>query len=255
MARKKKILVVASNYGVWNEELQAPWDILTAVGHELTIATPQGKKPLPLAASVDPEFVDPVQQYKVNTPEACARMKALLATDVWDHPLKLADARMADYDAIVGVGGLGADLDLANNSALHRLLLEGWHTGKLLCCICFSVAALVFARDPERGFKSLIYGRRMTAHPRAWEFKTNVTYELYGAEPDNHGTDVMTPGFLLPLQDLAIDAVGPGGRVFSDPHTSRENPCVIYDHPFITGCSVESSILYGREIARVLETM
>ena len=72
----KKILVVASNYGVWNEELQAPWDILTDAGHALTICTPLGKKPLPLAVSVDPDFIDPIQNYKVNIPYACNRMKA-----------------------------------------------------------------------------------------------------------------------------------------------------------------------------------
>ena len=251
----KNILIVASNNGVWNEELQAPWDILKAAGHRLTLATPLGKKPLPLAASVEPDFVDPVQKYKVNSPEACRRVRELLASSEWDHPLKIAEARMADYDAIVMVGGLGADLDLANNPALHNLILEGISTGKLIGAMCFSVGALVFTRDPNNNFRSVVYGRKITAHPRDWDFKTNVTYELYDTTPDNHGTDLLSPGFVLPLQDLAIDAVGPNGMVFSDPSTSRENPCVIYDHPFITGCSVESSIAYGQKIAEVLSKM
>ena len=34
-----KILVIASNYGVWAEELQAPWDALNRAGHRLTLAT------------------------------------------------------------------------------------------------------------------------------------------------------------------------------------------------------------------------
>jgi putative intracellular protease/amidase len=250
----KKVLVVASNYGVWNEELQAPWDILREAGHQLTIATPQGKKPLPLAISVDPDFVDPVQKYKVNTPEACRRMKELIASDEWASPLRIANAKMADYDAIVLVGGLGADLDLANNPALHKLLLEGYDTNKLLCAICFSVAALVFTRDPKNKFRSVLYGKRITAHPRAWDFTDTVSYELYNAAEDNPGTDVITPGFLIPLQDVATDAVGPEGMCFSDPNTNRENPSVVYDSPFITGCSVESSIAYGRKIVEVLET-
>ena len=33
----KKILIVASNYGVWAEELQAPWDILKKAGHQPTL--------------------------------------------------------------------------------------------------------------------------------------------------------------------------------------------------------------------------
>jgi putative intracellular protease/amidase len=251
----KKILFVASNYGVWNEELQAPWDILAQAGHELFMATPQGKKPLPLAISMDPDFVDPIQQYKVNTPEACTRMNALLAADVWDAPIKIADAAMQDYDALVMVGGLGADIDLANNPALHRLILEGYRLGKLICAICFSVGALTFTRDPKNDYKSLVYGRKITAHPRAWDFKADVSYELYQTTTENAGTDVVTPGFLLPLEDVARDAVGPDGQVFADPATSRENPSVVYDHPFITGCSVESSIAYGEKIAEVLERL
>lgn len=248
----KKILFVASNYGVWNEELQAPWDILHGAGHELSMATPQGKKPLPLAISVDPEFVDPIQKYKVNTPHACSRMKDLLAGDVWDRPFKLQDVHMDGYDALVMVGGLGADIDLANNPELHRLILEGYATDKLICAICFSVAALIFTRDPENSYRSVIYGRKITAHPRAWDFKADVSYELYMANDDNRGTDVITPGFLLPLQDIAVDAVGPRGHVAADPQTGREHPSVVYDHPFLTGCSVESSIAYGDKIKAVL---
>ena len=179
-------------------------------------------------------------------------MKEYIASGEWANPLKLSEANMDDYETIVMVGGLGADLDLANNPALHELIFDGIKKGKLICAICFSVAALVFTRDPERDYKSVVYGKRITAHPRAWDFKANVSYELYNATADNSGTDAVTPGFLIPLQDVATDAVGPDGRCFSDPTTSRENPSVVYDRPFITGCSVESSIAFGEKIAEVL---
>ena len=73
----KKILVCASNYGFWGEELQAPWDALSEAGHKVTLATPKGKKPLPLKISVDPDFVDIVQNYKTNPKEVCDRIKEL----------------------------------------------------------------------------------------------------------------------------------------------------------------------------------
>jgi putative intracellular protease/amidase len=252
----KRVLVVASNCGVWNEELQAPWDILSAAGHQLTMATPQGRTPLPLAVSMDPSFVDPIQDYRVNTPHACDRMTALLDSGVWDSPKALADVSMQDFDAIVMVGGLGADLDLANNPELHRLILEGVRLGdRLIAAICFSVGALVFTRDPDNEFHSIIWGRHVTAHPRAWDFRSGTTYDLFRAPPDNKGTDLVSPGFLLPLQDIAVDAVGPSGSVLSDPTTSREKPAVVVDLPFITGCSVESSIAYGEAVAAALARM
>ncbi len=247
-----RVLIGATNYGVWAEELQAPWDALTEAGHSVTLATPAGKKPLPLKVSVDPEFVDPVQRYDVNPPEVCARVKQLVAGDDWNHSVRFADVSMAEFDMIVLAGGLGAMLDLGNNPAVHRLILEALRADRLVGAICYAVAALIFTRDPRSDHRSVIHGKTVTAHPRDWDFMSDCGYDLYEATPDNTGTDVITPGFLFPLQDLAIDAVGPRGRVTSDPTTSRDRPDVRYDEPFVTGCSVESSIAYGRKLVEVL---
>jgi putative intracellular protease/amidase len=252
MNSKRTVLVVASNYGFWGEELQAPWDRIVGAGHEAVIATPQGKKPLPLAISVDPAFVDPIQNCNVNPPHVCERVKELTASDTWAKPLKLSDARMDEFDAIVVAGGLGADLDLANNHHLHELLLESWRSEKPTGAICFGVAALVFTRDPANDHRSIIYGRRIAAHPREWDFKADASYELWGATDDNQGTDLVSPGFIVPLQDIAEDAVGPDGHVEADPTTSREQPSVVCDGPFVTGCSVESSLAFGTAIVDVL---
>ena len=116
---KLKVLVCATNYGSWGEELQAPWDILKKAGYDLTLATPKGLKPLPLTISVDPDFVDGVQNYKTNPPEVCERIKELVNGDEWANPIKIKDAKMADYDALVLTGGLGAMIDLANDYNTH----------------------------------------------------------------------------------------------------------------------------------------
>jgi len=247
-----KILIGATNYGVWAEELQAPWDALRKAGHDVTLATQQGKKPLPLAVSVDPDFVDPVQNYNVNPKEVCDRVKELVAGDDWNEPIKFHDASMQDFDAIVLTGGLGAMLDLGNNPQVHRLLLEAVYAEKVVGAICYSVAALLFTRDPKNDYRSIVHDKTITAHPRAWDFMLDCSYDLYAASSDNRGTDVITPGFLFPLQDLAIDAVGPRGRVSADPGTNRDRPDVQEDGQLVTGCSVESSIAYGERLVQKL---
>lgn len=252
MGGKKNVLVVASNYGFWGEELQAPWDQIVGAGHDAVLATPQGKRPLPLAISIDPTFVDPIQNYNVNPPEVCERVKELTASDAWAKPLKLSDTKMVEFDAIVVAGGLGADLDLANNHHLHDLLLDSVRSAKPTGAICFAVGALVFTRDPSNDYRSILYGRRIAAHPREWDFKADASYELWGATEDNQGTDLVSPGFLVPLQDIAEDAVGPDGHVEADPTTSREKPSVVRDGSFVTGCSVESSLAFGNTIVEVL---
>ena len=250
----KKILIIATNYGAWAEELQAPWDALNKAGFEVTMATPQGKKPLPFALSVDPDFVDPLQNYKVNPPEVCERVKEILDGDEWANPIKIADAKMDDYDAIVLTGGPGVCLDVTNNQKVHKLILDAFNSDKLIGSICYSVGTLAFTRNPENDFKSVIYGKKVTAHPRAWDFDFELAYELAGATPDNAGTDVVTPGFLLPLQDVVTDAVGSDGECLHDEKANRENPCIAYDWPFVTGLSVESSIAFGEKLVEVLSS-
>lgn len=251
-----KVLVLATNYGSWGEELQAPWDILKKAGHNVTLATPLGKKPLPLTASVDPEFFDPVIKTYVNPPEVCKRIKELTDGDEWAKPIKFADAKMSDYDAIVLTGGLGAMIDMCNSWHVHHLILEAYKANKLIGALCYAVSTLVFLRNPDNGNKSIIYGKRVAAHPASWDFygpEWDFTYDLYGATPDNNGTDVHTPGFLWPVEHLVRDAVGPDGECVAIEAANRENPSVVYDWPFVTGTSVESSIAYGEKIVEVLQ--
>ncbi|GAK55450.1 ThiJ/PfpI domain-containing protein [Candidatus Vecturithrix granuli] len=249
----KKVLVLATNYGAWAEELQAPWDALKQAGVDVTLATYLGKTPLPITISMDPEFIDGYQGYKVNPAEVVNRMKELLASGELDHPIKIADAKMEDYDALVMTGGPGNPLDICNNPKVHRLILNAVKNDKMVGAVCYSVGALAFTRDPDNNYKSVIYGKTVTAHPRVWDFVDfDLTYPLYGKTDDNAGTDLMTPGFGIPLQDIVEDAVGPQGKCIAEDKATRDKPCVAYDWPFVTGLSVESSIAYGQKLVEVL---
>jgi putative intracellular protease/amidase len=248
----KKVLILASNYGLWAEELQAPWDALKKAGHRLTLSTKLGKKPLPIMVSVDPNFIDPMQNVPVNPPEVVHRVRALLEGDEWAHPIKITDAHMKDYDTIVIVGGPGASIDLAGNIFVHNLILGAYKSNKIIGALCYGVGALTFTRDPDNASKSIIYGKTVVAHPHAWDFTSDMDYPLYGATPDNHGTDLVTAGFLFPLQYMVEDAVGPNGKVIPDVTATREKPCVVFDYPFVTGLSVESSIAFGKKLVEVL---
>jgi putative intracellular protease/amidase len=251
-----KVIILATNYGTWGEELQAPWDIIKKAGHEVTLATPLGKKPLPLVVSVDPDFVDPIINFHVNPPEVCDRIKELTDGDEWANPITFSNAKMEDYDALVLTGGLGAMIDMCNSWQVHRLIKEAYKADKLIGALCYAVTALVFCRNEENENRSMIYGKRVTAHPAAWDFygpDWDFTYDLYGTTEDNKGTDVHTPGFLWPIEHLVRDAVGPDGECVARESANRDDPEVAYDWPFVTGTSVESSIAYGEKIVEVLK--
>jgi putative intracellular protease/amidase len=255
----KKVLMIATECGSWGEELQAPWDACKKAGFEVTLATKNGKKPLPLTISVDPDFFDAVQKYKTNPKEVCDRCKELVDGHEWDNPKKWDDCNMDDYDCIALTGGLGAMIDMCNCWELHRLIMDAYKGGKIVAGLCYAVASFVFLRDPENDYKSIIYGKKICAHPRAWDFYgpgMGAGYAVYGATEDNHGIpELVTPGFLYPLEDLVREAVGPNGACIARISTSREDPQVYYDHPFITGTSVESSIAYGNKIVEVLNSL
>jgi putative intracellular protease/amidase len=247
----KNVLVIASNYGLWAEELQGPWDALTAAGHNLTLATYKGVPPLPLIFSEDPDFFDPAQGVRVNTAEVVARVKELIASGAWANPIKVADANMDDYDALVLVGGPGAPLDITGNPTVHRLVEKAYGDEKIIGALCYAVGALVWSRWPDNRGKSVINGRTIVAHPREWDFTGDLPYPLDGTSEDNPGTNLVTPGFVYPLAVIVEDAVGDGGKVISEP-ASREHPLVHYDHPFVTALSVESSSAFGAKVAEVL---
>ena len=138
----------------------------------------------------------------------------------------------------------------------HKLILDAFYSDKIVGSLCYAVAALVFCRDPKQDYKSVVYGKNITAHPRAWDFygpDMAASYELYGETPDNKHTDVITPGFLYPIEDLIRDAVGPNGNCIARNSTSRDDPEANYSWPFITAASVESSRAYGALLVKVLD--
>lgn len=247
----KKILCVASNLGLWAEELEGPWTELTAAGHEIQLATERGLTPLPLIFSMDPEFVDPQLNIKVNPADVVDRSAKYLESGAWDNCIKISDANMADYDALVIVGGPGAPLDITGNAKVHKLAVQAFEQDKLIAALCYAVGVLVWARNPATG-KSIAYGKTIVAHPKPWDFTGDLPYPLYHEVPGNEGTDLVSPGFVYPLAVIVEDAVGPDGLVLSDPTATHEKPLVHADWPFVTALSVESSHAFGKKIAEVL---
>jgi putative intracellular protease/amidase len=247
-----KILILASNHGLWAEELQAPWDAFTAAGHDLTLATMKGITPLPFIYSMNTEFIDPLLHTQIVPDNVYNRVVALLDSGVWDHPIKIDDANMSDYDVLVIVGGPGAAVDLSGNPKVHSLVAEQWQRNKIVAALCYGVGALAWTRQPYAYTKSVVRGKTIVAHPKEWDYDTAMGYELFRATPENPSPDFITPGFIYPLRAVMEGAVGDEGTVISPPETTRDNPCVHYDHPFVTALSVESSTAFGDKLVELL---
>jgi len=264
----KRVLFVLSEFGYWGEELIGPLDVLEAAGYKVDFATPKGTKPLALPPSMDPNYVDPPLGRTVTTPDMAGKVKQVEASSKLDHPLNLTQwlpvkpyfsspnylselfsynesldkvaIDVQKYDALVLVGGSGPILDMANNKRLQDLIRMFLKAGKPVAGECYGVAVLAFTRD-EITEKSIIYGKRVTGHPLAFDYN------------DGHGYLKIDHGFQgapYQLEFILKDAVGPDGQFIGN---VGKKYSVIVDYPIITARTTGDSELCGQKLVEVLE--
>ena len=265
----KKILVLLSEYGYWGEELLGPLAACDQQGYEVTFATATGKRPHALPPSLDPGYVDPPLGRGVTTPEVAVAARELDESDRLDSPLSLAtwvpdrpynsaddylraveayyrdvdrlDGDLAQYAALVIVGGSGPIVDLANNGRVHELVLAFRRADKPILAECYGVACLAFARDWDDR-TSIIWGKHVTGHCKEYDYKDGTGFI---------GVDFNMGPPPYPLEYILRDATGPQGRYHGN--VGRETS-VIVDYPFITARSTPDSYPGGARLVEALES-
>lgn len=167
MARALLVITAADHFtltdgtqhptGYWAEELIELHRGLRTAGHQVDLATPGGRVPVPDAASLD-----------LST-EAGRERRAYLDSiaEELDHPLVLAEVPVGLYDAIVLPGGHGPMQDLAFEPDLGRLLLDAADRDAVIGALCHGPAGLLSATCPDGSFA--FAGRRLAAFTDAEE--------------------------------------------------------------------------------------
>ncbi|GAB2734034.1 type 1 glutamine amidotransferase domain-containing protein [Salinifilum aidingensis] len=145
--------------GFWAEEFTAPHERFTSAGHEITVATPGGVRPVVDQSSLSPE---------VNGGrEGAQHVAAVLDSAVeLRNPIDLATADVDDYAAVFYPGGHGPMEDLAVNRDSAALLTSTLESGKPLAVVCHAPAALLATED---GGTSPFAGYRVTGFTNAEE--------------------------------------------------------------------------------------
>lgn len=265
----RKILIILSEFGFWGEELVGPLETFDAAGYAVTFATPTGKRPVALPPSMDPTYIDPPLGRSVTSPEMASKVRAIDKSPQLDHPLNIAalmperpylsapnpirkleayyktvdDTRLgklAQYDALLIVGGSGPIVDLANNQRVHDLILSFLAEDKPIGAECYGVACLAFARDWESR-KSIIWGKHVTGHCKEYDYKDGTGFV---------GVDFNMGPPPYPLEYILRDATGPDGAYIGN---FGKETSVVVDYPFITGRSTPDSYLTGQKMVEVLD--
>jgi len=217
-----RALFVVSEHGYWAEECIEPLTTLDSAGVDVTVATPSGSPPVVDERSLDPERAGE---------ENAERFRGFLETDErLNDPMPVAEADVADYDALVLPGGHGTVWDVNQDSHVRGLLRDQLAAGDEALVVCHAVGILAFARDADGDL--LVEGRNVTGFPNAWE--ENIVDE----------NDLLPDGRKLPYW-VQTEVEAAGGNF--DPELDADTSVTV-DGDLITGRGPASSA----EAARTL---
>lgn len=266
----RKILTVLSEYGFWGEELIGPLEVFDEAGYYVDFATPTGKRAPALPPSMDPTYVDPPLGKPVVSQDMAEKVKIIDSPENprLDNPIMLSEwlpnrpywssekflremeaynraldkvyEDLAQYDALLLVGGSGPIVDMANNHRVHDLILGFYKLGKPVAAECYGVACLAFARELEDR-KSLIWGKHVTGHCKEYDYLDGTGFV---------GVNLNMGPPPYPLEYILRDATGPEGQYHGN---LGKEVSVIVDYPFITGRSTPDSYMTGKKVVEVLE--
>ncbi len=109
----------------------------------------------------DEEFLDPARVFKENglkvtvASNTTKKAKGMIKEEI-KPDISISNADMADYDAIVIIGGGGSRQYLWDNADLHKLVREAKLQDKVVAAICISPVVLAKA-GVLKGRKSTVF--------------------------------------------------------------------------------------------------
>ncbi|CAN5518728.1 type 1 glutamine amidotransferase domain-containing protein [soil metagenome] len=148
----KRIVFVVSNevspgpagfpIGYYLTELAHPYWAFQQRGYIMDVASPNGGRVVHDAMS-DPEGgrFGPPQDFLSIGFKHSPKVKPLL-----ENTKKLSDVKVADYDAIFVIGGLGPMVTFTDNTELHKLFASFYEAGKVSATICHGSVILLKTR-------------------------------------------------------------------------------------------------------------
>ena len=150
--------------GFWLEEFAAPYYALKQAGASLTVVSPLGGQP-PL---------DPKSDEADAQTDATRRFKADPAAQaVLANTGKLADVKVADFDAVFYPGGHGPLWDLAEDQHSIALIEQMIAAGKPVAAVCHAPGVLRHVKGVDG--KPLVNGKRVTGFTNTEEEAVGLT--------------------------------------------------------------------------------
>lgn len=251
---RRRILIAASENGVWASEMTVVASLAMAAGYEVVLASETGQPPHMLSVSRDPAFLDGPLGIPVVSDEEAKLAERFLQPDTTESQLMKSVLNLSEiarpplvagyvsdpegtmksfregletgfewatqFDALVIAGGSGSVAGFSMHGGLQHLVLAFDRLRKPIVAECNGVFALVHAIDPRTG-RSILDGRLATTHSHSHEYRRGG----WGwAKPDEAGEEQWTlPGAdgnpIVDSEPIVRAAVGPNGAFLSPPET------------------------------------
>jgi putative intracellular protease/amidase len=151
----KRVLILASNpttstqtgwpIGFWWAELTHPYWAFIEAGYQVDIASPDG------GALFGDSYSDPTDAsgYSASDLLSLGFMNSPTHTALIQQSKALADVSLADYDAIMVIGGQGPMYTFYNDERVHQLVASSYESGKVTAAICHGTCVLLKARTTD----------------------------------------------------------------------------------------------------------
>jgi len=217
MADMARLLITLPAQDYDPSEAAIPWKLLTARGHGIRFATPDGQP-----AQADSRMLDghglgvwkPLLVAHANAREAHA---AMVQSEAFLKPLRYEDIDASEVDALLLPGGHAPGMKVYLESPRLQAVVSGhFAAGKPLAAICHGV--LLAARSKRADGRSVLHGRRTTGLTRqqemtAWLMTAAWLGSYYRTYPTPLQTEVQS--LLASPQDFDV---GPPALLRDDPH-------------------------------------
>lgn len=150
--------------GFWLEELAAPYYVFKDAGAAVTLASPRGGQPPLDPKSADPDaLTDATRRFNADAEATAALAKTA----------RLADMKVADFDAVFYPGGHGPLWDLAVDPASIALIEAVLAAHKPVAAVCHAPAVLRDVRSADG--TPLVKGKAVTGFTNTEEAAVGLT--------------------------------------------------------------------------------
>jgi putative intracellular protease/amidase len=171
--KPKRVLMLASSpavseqtgwpIGFWWAELTHPYWEFVEHGYRVEVASPGG------GALEGDKWSDPRDDsgYSADDLISLGFINSPQHAKLVAEPKPLAEVRVADYDALLAIGGQGPMYTFHKSAAVHALLRDFYEAGKPVAVICHATCALLEARLSDGNL--LVEGKTWTGFANSEE--------------------------------------------------------------------------------------